>query len=315
MRQLLRTLLRHDRAPSAARLRRDGAVYVLDLQDGRGRPGSLRRVSPPGDFSQPMITPCGNRVAYWGVGHTETAPRIWVSHLEGEATAAAVTRGAGLQGHPFWHPDSFRLVHFASSATQWEASRQFSPDRPPAHLHWLDTRTGASQPLTTGPWVDERPAVAPDGRTVVFVSNRSGRLNLWRVNADGSGLEQLTDGAGPDYRPCVSPNGRTLAYFSSTPEGAHQVRLRSLESGRELDCSWTRRFAWSHGPFWSGDGEALLVHAREHGALAPALWLARLATGELRRVEIPGLPSASHGTIDIAGHRLACDSRDRLESS
>jgi len=308
MRQLLRTLLRRDHAQSTGKPRRDGAVYALDLEDGRGLPGSLRRVSPPGDFSQPMITPCGSRVAYWGVGHTEAAPRIWVSQFEGEPSAVAVTREQGLQGHPYWHPDGVRLVHFASSATHWEASRQFSPDRPPAHLRWLDTHTGESQPLTSGPWVDERPAVAPDG-TVVFVSNRSGRLNLWRVDADGSGLEQLTDGAGPDYRPCVSPDGRTLAYFSPSPDGAHQVRLRSLHSGSELDCGWTRRFAWSHGPFWCSDGQTLLVHALDRGAQAPSLWLIELATGMSRRIEIPGLPSASHGTIDHAGCRLACDSR------
>jgi Tol biopolymer transport system component len=311
MRRLLRTLLRRDHAQSTRKARREGAVYVLDLEDGQGVPGSLRRVSPPGDFSQPMISPCGERLAYWGVGHAETAPRIWVSQLDGEPVTTAVTHEEGLQGHPFWHPDGARLVHLASGATHWHASRQFSPDRPPAHLRWLDTRTGASQPLTAGPWADERPAVAPDGRTVVFVSNRSGRLNLWRVDADGRGLEQLTDGAGPDYRPCVSPDGRTLAYFSPAPDGAHQVRLRSLVSGRELDCGWTRRFAWSHGPFWFGDGEKLLVHALDRGANAPALWLVELGTGGLRRIETPGLPSASHGTVDRARRRLACDSRDQ----
>jgi Tol biopolymer transport system component len=272
-------------------------------------PGSLQRVSPAGDFSQPMITPCGSRVTYWGVGHDGTAPRIWVSQLDDGPAAAAVTSEEGLQGHPFWHPDGCRLVYFASGATHWDASRQFSPDRPPAHLRCLDTRTGTTQPLTEGPWVDERPAVAPDGRSVVFVSNRSGRLNLWRINADGSGLAQLTDGPGPDYRPCLSPDGLTLAYFSPAPSGAHQVRLRSLESSRELDCTWTRRFAWSHGPFWCDDGDTLLVHALDRGARAPALWLVKVATGELCRLETPGLASASHGTVDRARRRLACDSR------
>jgi hypothetical protein len=301
-------------AEAARRPRRDSAVYALELHEGLVVPGTLRCLSPAGDFTQPMISACGTRVAYWGVGRDDDAPRIWISRVEGDPAPVRAASLGGMQGHPYWHPDGVRLVHFASAATAWDASRQFSTERAPSQLHWLDTRTGAASPLTEGPYTDERPAVTPDGRAVVFVSNRSGRLNLWRVDADGSGLTQLTDGPGPDYRPCVSPDGRLLAYFAPAVDGSHQVRILVLATGQPLQCRWSVRFAWSHGPYWCWTASTLLVHALERGASLPALWRLDVMTGEARRLDIPGLTSASHGSLDRAQRHLACDSRTRTET-
>jgi Tol biopolymer transport system component len=285
------------------------SIYVLALEDWRAVPGTLRKLSPTGDFSQGMVSRCGSRVAWWGTDGRDSVPKIWVARTDGQAGAACLTRGDGMQGHPYWHPDGVQLVHFASEAKAWDPRRQFSTDRAPTHLRWLDTRTGASHALTEGPYVDERPAVAPDGLSVVFVSNRSGRLNLWRVQADGSALTQLTAGPGPDYRPCISPDGRRLAYFSTSPDGSHQVRVRSLPGGEEVDCGWTERFQWSHGPFWCPDGRSMLVHARERGAPSPSLWIAHLESGATERIDTPGVAGASHATVDAAGRWLAFDSR------
>jgi TolB protein len=311
MRRLLRRLLGPS-APDATagrRPRRDSAVYALELRDGRAVAGTLRRLSPEGDFTQPMVSPNGTKVAYWGRGAGDDSLRIWVSSLDHEPAPVRLTGQEGMQGHPYWHPDGVRLVHFASRATSWDASRQFSPDRAPSQLWWLDTCTGAASQLTDGSYTDERPAVTPDGSGVVFVSNRSGRLNLWRVKEDGSGLTQLTEGTGPDYRPCISPDGQWLAYFSAASDGSHQVRVRSLADGRELDCSWTGRFRWSHGPFWCPDGRSLLVHARERGATSPALWIVDLESGSAERLDTPGVAGASHGTIDAAARWLVFDCR------
>lgn len=311
---MLRSLRRLLGGPAreATRIRRprgNGSIYALELEGWRALPGTLRKLSTAGDFSQAMVTGCGTRAAWWGTGGVDSAPRVWVARLEGDTESICVTGADGMQGHPYWHPDGVQLVHFESRATSWDPRRQFSPDRAPAQLRWLDTRTGASRALTEGPYVDERPAVAPDGRSVVFVSNRSGHLNLWRVNEDGSALAQLTDGAGPDYRPCVSPDGTRLAYFSTASDGSHQVRVRWLAGGGEIDCGWTERFQWSHGPFWCPDGRSLLVHARERGAPSPALWIVNLESGSTARLDTPGVAGASHGTVDAAGRWLVFDSR------
>jgi Tol biopolymer transport system component len=47
------------------------------------------------------------------------------------------------------------------------------------------------------------PATSPDGRFIVFSSNRTGSFNIWRMNAkDGSDLKQLTFGDANSYPSC-----------------------------------------------------------------------------------------------------------------
>ena len=312
MRRVLSSLARllGRRATAASRRNPDCSVYALALRDRQAVPGTLRVLSPAGSFSQPMISHCGARVTMWGTSDEADGSHIWVAALDGTSAARRVTADPGTQGHPYWHPDGRRLLHFASPSGRWEPQRQFAADRPPSQLRWVDVDSGESTPLTHGSWTDERPAVAPDGKTVVFVSNRSGYLNLWIVDADGGGLSRLTEGPGPDYRPCISPDGSRLAFFSPTVDGAHQVRLVSLATGEDIACDWTQRFAWTHGPYWYPDGRSLLVHGLERGATRPALWQVDLAEGQVHRVETPGLASASHGTVDHAERWLVFDSRD-----
>lgn len=54
-------------------------------------------------------------------------------------------------------------------------------------------------------------AVSPDGRYLVFASNRLGAYNIWRADRDGSNLVQLTDGSGELYPRC-SPDGKWVVY-------------------------------------------------------------------------------------------------------
>ena len=39
---------------------------------------------------------------------------------------------------------------------------------------------------------DEVPAWFPDGRRIAFQSDRSGSMEIWVMNADGTGLRQVT---------------------------------------------------------------------------------------------------------------------------
>ena len=61
----------------------------------------------------------------------------------------------------------------------------------------------------------------PDGR-IVFISNESGNLDLWIMNADGSNRRQLTTNMGYNTNPAVSQDGR-LIVFSSNRSGQRQI--------------------------------------------------------------------------------------------
>ena len=62
--------------------------------------------------------------------------------------------------------------------------------------------------------VDENPAWSPDGRRIYFDSSRDGNLDVYVMNADGSGQTRLTESPALDAIPVPSPDGRSILFTS-----------------------------------------------------------------------------------------------------
>src|SRR5262245_51279659 len=59
-------------------------------------------------------------------------------------------------------------------------------------LYTLPVEGGEAKPLTSGFAWDYQAKYSPDGRQIVFISDREGSDNVWIMNADGSGAKALT---------------------------------------------------------------------------------------------------------------------------
>jgi TolB protein len=75
---------------------------------------------------------------------------------------------------------------------------------------------------------------SPDGKFLIYTGGRSGEFDIYRIAADGSGVEQrLTDAKGVDDGPEYSPDGGFI-YFNSMRSGRMQIwRMRSDGSGQQ----------------------------------------------------------------------------------
>lgn len=77
---------------------------------------------------------------------------------------------------------------------------------------WLVDEQGSSR-FTFDPGLDRYPIWSPDGRWIVFDSNRSGRRNMYRKAASGLGVEELLLASDQDNAATAwSPDGRFLLY-------------------------------------------------------------------------------------------------------
>jgi Tol biopolymer transport system component len=61
---------------------------------------------------------------------------------------------------------------------------------------------------------DTNPAVSPDGKTIVFMSENNGTWDVYMVGIDGTGRKQLTTDPADDGLPTWSPNGKMIAFAS-----------------------------------------------------------------------------------------------------
>ena len=55
-------------------------------------------------------------------------------------------------------------------------------------------------------------AISPDGKRIVFPSARDGDLDIYLMNADGTGAAKLTDDASYNYGAEWSPDGSMIAF-------------------------------------------------------------------------------------------------------
>jgi TolB protein len=78
---------------------------------------------------------------------------------------------------------------------------------------WLfDRRSSRWRQLTKAGSGDREPAISPDARFVVFVSDRGGRTDLWAIElASGREFPLTSDSVGEEY-PAWSPDGRQLVF-------------------------------------------------------------------------------------------------------
>jgi dipeptidyl aminopeptidase/acylaminoacyl peptidase len=99
-----------------------------------------------------------------------------------------------------------------------------------------DGKTAPKQLLDPNGKKDTNPRWSPDGKKLLFESNRSGSMQLWVVSADGGEPKQLTDistGAGTGI---WSPDGKSIAFVSAVyPEFSEEVFAKSDKLNKAKD--------------------------------------------------------------------------------
>ena len=101
---------------------------------------------------------------------------------------------------------------------------------------WSTTADGKQQrQLTRDTQADIMPVTTPDGRYIVFMSERAGSSHIWRMDADGGNPKQLTRGRA-DNSPSISPDGRWVVYASSTTSRSSLWKV-SIDGGEAIQLT------------------------------------------------------------------------------
>jgi Tol biopolymer transport system component len=130
-------------------------------------------------------------------------------------------------------------------------------------IHTIDPITKDEDQLTTDPADDYDAAVSPDGTKIAFASERSGCVDIYVMNADGSGQTQLTEtGFAIDWSPAWSPDGTKIA-FTSYRDGNAEIYVMKADGSNETRL--TDNPATDHQPAWSPDGTEIAFSSDRDG--------------------------------------------------
>jgi Tol biopolymer transport system component/DNA-binding winged helix-turn-helix (wHTH) protein len=92
---------------------------------------------------------------------------------------------------------------------------------------------------------DHQPDVSPDGRHIVFVSNRDGgKGEIYVMDAGGTHPRNLTNDPGNDDTPAWSPDGRRIA-FESDRRGPIEIFVMDADGSHQTPLAPGARAAWS----------------------------------------------------------------------
>lgn len=102
-------------------------------------------------------------------------------------------------------------------------------------------------------------AWSPDGKEILFDSNASGRLNLWKMSADGSHPTQMLHSDDRQTGAAWSPDGKSIVYAQD--KGGNEIwdlYVVQASGGEPQDLTNTDTIA-ENNPLWSPDGSRIAL--------------------------------------------------------
>ena len=206
----------------------DGRRVAVDVNEGSSNtsiwiydtngPGKRRLTFGPGQFSSPVWSPDGGKIAY-----SDAIGNIYVQSADGSSPARIIRRGTVFGNVSSWFPDGTQLA-VADQATTG------------VDIHILSIDGQRDIPFLTSPAWENEAAFSPDGKWLAYVSDESGKNEVYIVSYP-SAQTKLQASSGGGQLPLWINGGRELVYAT---EERKLVAVAVNQQGSGIDLGAAR---------------------------------------------------------------------------
>jgi len=143
----------------------------------------------------------------------------------------------------------------------------------------IPTGTGEIQQVTQTPWKEQSPHWSPNGKWIAFVSDRTGREEIYISDELGKTVKKLTD-ADCDKSALVWAADSKSFLWTGTDHKLHRL---DVDSGKD-EVIVSSNAGNIGDPQFSPDGK-WLSYSKQDNLLRSHVWLRELATGQETRIK------------------------------
>lgn len=230
-------------------------IFSLDLSSG----ARTRLTRSPADDITPSVSPDGSWIVFQSTRSGSAA--VWRMRADGSGVERLTD--AGLECFdPCWGRESAFILY---------SSRRSGRD----NIFALELATRRERQITDSFWSSILPSISPDGSAIVFARNKLG-WDIFRMNADGSGVTDLTSKGG-NCRPDWSPDGKRIAFVSDVADGKGDVWTMDAYGENKARVT-PGDDSYDYNPAWSPDG-LWIVYETTKGSKANPWSLAVIPAG------------------------------------
>ena len=189
-----------------------------------------------------------------------------------------VSTGKGACTCSFFRPDGKKIV-YASTHLDPNVDAPKPPKEKPRGYTWefhehmdiFEAEPDGSnlKRLTDAPGYDAEGSYSPNGKQIVFTSQRDGDLEIYVMDADGKNPRRLTNGKGYDGGPFFSPDDKTILYRGDRrDDGKMNLQIRMVNADGTNDRALTDNGIFNWCPYWYPTGKGFIFTQADHEAYA-----------------------------------------------
>jgi tricorn protease len=279
---------------------RDGQIYFVSDRDGNGLTniwrvpesgGKAERVTSfkSGDVRWPSISADGRVIVFehdFGISKLDVAskrvtPLRFDINAETEESLSEMRNFNSEVDDYDLAPNSRRIVFTVHG-----------------EVFTAPVEEGDLRQITDSPWRDRNVTYSPDGKSIAYVSDRSGREEIYVSSVDGAGEPQkLSDVDALKFAYSWSPDSTQLAYTSSD----NKLRTVNVATKETKDVT-TSRYGNVGQPAWSPDGK-WLAYSKADVSRTNDIYLIPSTGGEEKKVTFESF-SESNPRFSPDGRKL-----------
>jgi len=202
---------------------------------GERRLKNIKQLTFGGENAEAYFSSDGKQLIFQSKRDALGCDQIFTMNIDG-SNVRMISNGEGRTTCSYFFKGNKRVVYASTHGGAKECPP--NPDMsqgyvwavyPDYDLYTADADGKNIKQLTDTHGYDAEATVSPNGKKIVFTSERNGDLDLYSMDIDGRNIKRLTDAVGYDGGAFYSPDNKMIVYRRSTPTTqAELARYKSL---------------------------------------------------------------------------------------